>query len=135
MLQFGSLFIFGLGCVLSAAAQMDSDLEIRPVDTFYENEFHCRGEWKYPSGCSNFSCDYKASWEYRDEDDQIVFTISTKNGNKWTGIGFSDNQLMPETDTILGLVEERYCYSDGLLAMLCFINISNVLVLLAVASS
>lgn len=88
-------------------AQPENDYEVRP-DTYYDNELLCRGEWKYPPDCSNFTCDYKASWEYRDEDDQIVFTISTKNRNKWTGIGFSEDQKMPNTDAILGLVEERY---------------------------
>lgn len=83
--------------------------------TSYENPEQCRGEWKHPPDCGSppnaaagsVSCDYRAAWEYRDEDDQIVFTISTKNRNKWTGIGFSENQHMPETDAILGLVEER----------------------------
>ena len=103
-----TFFIFGLFCAFTASAQStEFDDEVRP-ETFYDNEFMCRGEWKYPSDCSNFTCDYKASWEYLDDDDQIIFTISTKNRNKWTGIGFSDNQAMPETDTILGLVEERY---------------------------
>jgi len=71
------------------------------------DETHCRGEWRYPAACESVSCDYKATWEYHDEGDEIVFTISTKKRNKWTGIGFSENQAMPETDTILGLVEER----------------------------
>lgn len=67
----------------------------------------CKGEWKYPAGCNKNRCDYRASWEFLDEEDEIVFTIATKNRNKWTGIGFSENQAMPETDAILGLVEER----------------------------
>lgn len=67
----------------------------------------CRGEWKYPAKCSGFGCDYKVTWEYQDESDEIAFTVSTKNRNKWTGIGFSHNQAMPETDAVLGLVEER----------------------------
>lgn len=87
-------------------AQSDVEFEVKP-ETFYENELLCRGEWKFPQNCTMFDCDYKASWEYRDENDEIVFTISTKNRNKWTGIGFSDNQAMPNTDAIVGLVEER----------------------------
>lgn len=74
---------------------------------FSEIESLCRGEWKSPQTCNTYNCDYKASWEYMDDQDEIVFTISTKNRNKWTGIGFSENQAMPETDAVLGLVEER----------------------------
>ena len=84
-----------------------SDGEYSEPITFYGDEKHCRGEWKYPANCEALACDYKATWEYQDAGDEIVFTISTKNRNKWTGIGFSENQAMPETDTILGLVEER----------------------------
>lgn len=67
----------------------------------------CKGEWKFPAGCDKRRCDYRASWEFLDDEDEIVFTIATKNRNKWTGIGFSENQAMVETDAILGLVEER----------------------------
>ncbi|KAI2797576.1 hypothetical protein BLOT_014110 [Blomia tropicalis] len=88
-----------------AQSSSNSEINVQP-NTFYESEQHCKGEWKYPESCANFSCDYKASWEYRDDDDQIIFTISTKNRNKWTGIAFSNDQAMPETDAILGLVEE-----------------------------
>ncbi|OQR69300.1 hypothetical protein BIW11_04396 [Tropilaelaps mercedesae] len=35
----------------------------------------------------------------------IDFTVTTRN-YKWTGIGFSKNRLMSETDAILGWVEE-----------------------------
>lgn len=66
----------------------------------------CKGEWKYPSKCSGYGCDYKAIWEYVDDLDEIMFTVSTKNRNKWTGIGFSSDKSMPGTDAVLGLVEE-----------------------------
>lgn len=66
----------------------------------------CKGEWKYPSRCTGYGCDYKAIWEYIDDLDEIMFTVSTKNRNKWTGIGFSSDKSMPGTDAVLGLVEE-----------------------------
>ena len=66
----------------------------------------CKGEWKYPSKCTGYGCDYKAIWEYIDDLDEIMFTVSTKNRNKWTGIGFSNDKSMPGTDAVLGLVEE-----------------------------
>lgn len=66
----------------------------------------CKGEWKYPSRCTGYGCDYKATWEYLDAEDEIKFTISTKNKNKWTGIAFSSDRSMPATDAIIGLVED-----------------------------
>lgn len=66
----------------------------------------CKGEWKYPSRCTGYGCDYKASWEYMDDEDEILFILSTKHRNKWTGIGFSNDRNMPQTDAIIGLVED-----------------------------
>ena len=66
----------------------------------------CKGEWKYPSRCTGYGCDYKATWEYLDDDDEILFTLSTKHRNKWTGIAFSNDKAMPQTDAIIGLVED-----------------------------
>ncbi|XP_015781892.1 uncharacterized protein LOC107359829 isoform X2 [Tetranychus urticae] len=66
----------------------------------------CAGEWKYPSNCTGYGCDYQIAWEYMDDTDEIMFNLQTKNTNRWTGIGFSNNKRMPNTDVILGLVEE-----------------------------
>ena len=66
----------------------------------------CSGEWKYPSRCTGYGCDYKITWEYIDESDEISFLLSTKSRNKWTGIGFSNDKAMPQSDAIIGLVEE-----------------------------
>ncbi|XP_074597944.1 uncharacterized protein LOC141852736 isoform X2 [Brevipalpus obovatus] len=66
----------------------------------------CEGEWRYPERCMGYGCDYHINWEYVDDNDEIMFTIKTKNTNRWTGIGFSDDKLMPETDVIIGIVEE-----------------------------
>ena len=101
------LTLHSVTCISSETSRPESaSLEAEP-DTVYETESLCRGEWKSPHNCNTFNCDYKASWEYIDDYDEIIFTISTKNRNKWTGIGFSENQAMPETDAVLGLVEER----------------------------
>lgn len=66
----------------------------------------CKGEWKYPARCTGYGCDYKATWEYLDDDDDILFTLATKHRNKWTGIAFSNDKAMPQTDAIIGLVED-----------------------------
>lgn len=38
--------------------------------------------------------------------DQITFTIKTKNTDTWTGIGFSEDDKMTQTDAILGWVDK-----------------------------
>ncbi|CAG2118561.1 unnamed protein product [Medioppia subpectinata] len=97
----------GLYSVISVSSELTSDSKSY-TETELDSELLCKGEWKFPNKCNTYNCDYKASWEYIDDNDEIMFTISTKNRNKWTGIGFSENQAMPETDAILGLVEERF---------------------------
>ncbi|RWS15665.1 hypothetical protein B4U79_09178 [Dinothrombium tinctorium] len=66
----------------------------------------CRGEWRYPQGCEGYGCNYVLTWEYIDETDDIMFIVSTKHRNKWTGVGFSADKLMPQSDAVLGLFEE-----------------------------
>ena len=107
--------IFTFNSLIDVSSAQTSQPELRSSNEAeqiaqYESESlsgQCRGEWKSPHNCNTYNCDYKANWEYIDDTDEIVFTVSTKNRNKWTGIGFSENQAMPETDAVLGLVEER----------------------------
>ncbi|XP_076338554.1 uncharacterized protein LOC143240269 isoform X1 [Tachypleus tridentatus] len=83
-----------------------------------ESVVQCMGEWKSPTDCRGYGCDYRAVWEYIDKSDEISFTISTKNHNKWTGIAFSKDRKMEATDAILGWVEEngRFFIMDTWLA-------------------
>ena len=61
-----------------------------------------KNEFKYPAGCKKDGCQYKATWETNDND-EIAFTVIGKTGeDEWIGIGFSTNQVMPETDIVLG---------------------------------
>ncbi|KAJ1363544.1 hypothetical protein KIN20_023435 [Parelaphostrongylus tenuis] len=53
----------------------------------------CYGDFRYPSGCSD--CDYKLTWNYIDESDDIEFSLETKlQSNSWTGVGFSKDGSM-----------------------------------------
>ena len=75
----------------------------------------CGGEWKYPRSCKSAEedCQYMARWEYNENTDRMNFTISSRNTDKkkrWTGIGFSDNPLMRQTDAIIGWVEPNGKY-------------------------
>ncbi|KAL0811066.1 hypothetical protein ABMA28_010340 [Loxostege sticticalis] len=72
----------------------------------------CGGYWQHPTNCSpsNNTCEYYASWEYlglKRGKDSIRFTIKTKHTNLWTGIGFSNDRKMSQTDAIIGWVESR----------------------------
>ncbi|XP_052758023.1 uncharacterized protein LOC113522394 isoform X1 [Galleria mellonella] len=72
----------------------------------------CGGQWKLPSNCNpaNNSCDYYASWEYLGQKrgkDSVRFTIKTKQSKFWTGIGFSNDKKMSQTDAIIGWVDAR----------------------------
>ena len=61
-----------------------------------------KNEFKYPAGCKKDGCQYKATWETNDND-EIAFTVIGQTGeDEWIGIGFSTNQVMPETDIVLG---------------------------------
>ncbi|KPJ20098.1 Cell surface glycoprotein 1 [Papilio machaon] len=75
-------------------------------------EDKCGGQWKLPADCDpkNKTCEYHATWEYlglKRGKDSIKFTITTKYSKLWTGIGFSNNQKMSQTDAVLGWVDPR----------------------------
>ncbi|XP_063547174.1 uncharacterized protein LOC134754755 isoform X2 [Cydia strobilella] len=72
----------------------------------------CGGYFKLPADCSlaNGTCDYHASWEYLGQKrgkDSVKFTIVTKESKLWTGIGFSNDKRMSQTDAIIGWVDPR----------------------------
>ena len=66
-----------------------------------------KNEFKYPGGCKKDLCQYKATWETNDND-EIAFTVIGQTGeDEWIGIGFSTNQVMPETDIVLGYFDQQ----------------------------
>ena len=59
----------------------------------------CGGQYRYPPRCdesesSKKVCEYVAKWEYLYKNDEIKFTIKTIHTDKWTGIGFSNDEKM-----------------------------------------
>ncbi|XP_015589186.1 uncharacterized protein LOC107264912 isoform X5 [Cephus cinctus] len=68
----------------------------------------CGGEWRYPRKCSveNDTCEYSVQWIYKSKNDQLSFTIKSNHTDKWTGIGFSNDQKMSQTDAVLGWVDK-----------------------------
>lgn len=56
----------------------------------------CYGEFRSPAGCTD--CDYKLSWNYLDDSDDIEFSLETKMaGNGWTGVGLNTDGTMVST--------------------------------------
>ncbi|XP_059615678.1 uncharacterized protein LOC132261124 isoform X2 [Phlebotomus argentipes] len=68
----------------------------------------CRGHWRYPHNCSpqNHSCEYYARWETVGRGDEMRFHIETSHTDTWTGVGFSEDDKMPQTDAIIGWVDK-----------------------------
>ncbi len=67
----------------------------------------CGGEWKYPRTCEpgTTECEYFASWRYDENTDSIDFVVQSTAQDRWTGIGFSDNPAMAQSDVVIGYVE------------------------------
>lgn len=68
---------------------------------------NCEGHWKYPRTCQpeKFNCEYYASWQTIGRGDEFRFRIQTTNTKTWTGIGFSDDERMSQTDAVIGWVD------------------------------
>ncbi|KAK9497677.1 hypothetical protein O3M35_004361 [Rhynocoris fuscipes] len=68
----------------------------------------CKGSWSYPRDCNATSneCLYQAHWHLKTKTSKIHFTIQTKNTNTWTGIAFSRDHKMSQTDAIIGWVDK-----------------------------
>ncbi|CAD6196909.1 unnamed protein product [Caenorhabditis auriculariae] len=60
----------------------------------------CYGEYRYPAGCTD--CDYKLTWNYVDDLDEIEFSLETRvSGNAWSGVGFSADGSMTDADMLI----------------------------------
>ncbi|KRX93253.1 Teneurin-a [Trichinella pseudospiralis] len=70
------------------------------------NHKNCQTEYKYPSDCTNNECEYMAKWKYNSDDDSVTFQISSKNLDRWTGIGFSRTGSMLNSDIVMGWVHD-----------------------------
>ena len=65
----------------------------------------CFGEWRWPRNCKS-NCDYKLSWTFNEETDEIEFSLETKlMNNWWSGVGFSKGGSMKNADFIAVKIE------------------------------
>ncbi|CAH0551188.1 unnamed protein product [Brassicogethes aeneus] len=86
------------------------DTSTNSTDTLIKtNDYtECGGHWKYPRKCNliNNTCEYSAKWQFFSKKDEVKFTITTRNTDTWTGIAFSNDEKMSQTDAIIGWVDK-----------------------------
>lgn len=70
---------------------------------------NCLGQWRFPRDCSpaKLNCEYAVSWAAVGRGDEIHFKIETTHTNTWTGIGFSNDEKMSQTDAVIGWVDKN----------------------------
>lgn len=83
-------------------------LEEKIVKTdFVQND--CHGEWKHPHDCDNEKneCEYFVTWATTGLGKDMHFRIETTKTKTWTGIGFSNDEKMSQTDAVIGWVDNN----------------------------
>lgn len=70
---------------------------------------NCEGHWRHPRTCEpeKFNCEYHVSWKTVGRGDEVRFKIQTTNTKTWTGIGFSENEKMSQTDAVIGWIDQN----------------------------
>ncbi|KAF4518942.1 hypothetical protein B566_EDAN007728 [Ephemera danica] len=63
------------------------------------------GSWKFPPTCGPGQCEYEASWNIVGGSD-VHFTIRYNSPNLWSGIGFSKDGKMDQSDAIIGFIHQ-----------------------------
>jgi hypothetical protein len=84
-----------------------------PVPPTDETPQECGGgSWRFPPNCNSErnECEYEAIWKLLEGGTDVHFTIINKNSNLWTGIGFSKDGRMPNSDAIIGWVHRGTTY-------------------------
>ena len=67
-------------------------------------KYSCENEVRFPSNCTDVDCDYRARWAYDNRARAVMFEIASRNVGKWTGIGWSRDGEMTNSDLIVGWV-------------------------------
>lgn len=66
----------------------------------------CR--FSFPAGCQDNDCQYQASWQLNTTSQQVNFLISSRlTEQRWSGIGFSTDTRMPNSDLVLSSTDSR----------------------------
>lgn len=80
-----------------------------PTIKSHQLDNDCEGFWKIPQNCSEakFNCEYFVSWRTVGRGDEMRFKIMTTHTKTWTGVAFSEDDKMSQTDAIIGWVDSN----------------------------
>lgn len=86
-----------------------TEVAVASKETGHQLDNDCKGYWRHPRDCSpeKLNCEYQVNWETIGRGDEMKFRIQTTNTNTWTGIGFSNDQKMSQTDAVIGWVDKN----------------------------
>ena len=70
-------------------------------------ERNARNEFKYPLNCQNKDCTYEVKWTKIDNEIEVTVSAMAMDESDWIGVGFSKNNVMPETDIVVGFFDEN----------------------------
>ena len=62
-------------------------------------------EFRFPPGCTDI-CEYQAKWQVVGNELEVIVTGYPKDGD-WIGFGFSKTKFMPNTDVVLGYIDQQ----------------------------
>ena len=63
--------------------------------------------FQYPLGCLEDECTYKVTWTQIDNDIEVTVSGIVQDESDWIGVGFSENNVMPQTDIIVGFFDSE----------------------------
>lgn len=95
------------GGIASTAAAAVPAVAVAAPSHLLDND--CQGYWRHPRECSpeEHNCEYYVRWSTVGRGDEMRFEVETTHTNTWTGIGFSNDQRMSQTDAIVGWVDRN----------------------------
>ncbi|CAD5212959.1 unnamed protein product [Bursaphelenchus okinawaensis] len=92
-------------CVRSCVGQT-----VEETPATHQPTYTCQNEYRHPADCFGEECDYIAKWNYVPADKSVHFEVSAKGIGRWTGIGFSRDGQMTNSDIVTGWVHNKKAY-------------------------
>lgn len=88
-------------CVRSCSAGAPQEKEPEPT---------CNNEFRYPNNCKDDECEYIANWKFNPSKEEVKFEVTSRGIGRWTGIGFSRDGAMQNSDIYTGWVYNGKAY-------------------------
>ncbi|KAI6242616.1 MOXD1-like protein 2 [Aphelenchoides fujianensis] len=112
-------------CIRACNGQMSTDESSEPPKPKIPKipTYSCQNEFRFPSNCTD-DCDYRARWAFDRREQAVMFEVASKGVGRWTGIGWSRDGEMTNSDVYLGwvygkkaFVLDRFAYGRQLPAV------------------